>query len=314
MDQELFHDESWTEPWRSSEFPPGETALERRRRFRKKPGWSSGWNDWVPRFFQIQATRAGGWPWGYVIYRTTFTETSDQDWAVALEILDRYCHAAINESKRVPEFRLQPNIDGIVAEGYRNVIIQDPSLEGAPTDIIRKRHIQWVEERGFELGLGTPRFDFCIVLDARSIRSILASTEPDQPGMIGYVNVVDCTFEYHPEDPDDECGEYYDGLVRVDLNSIFQFALSSDDITPQESPWGDGGMERPGWVIYTDGHCSAIEKKEVFLVPSDYNLYPISYDRDWPRKKNMTESQYKERLKLAIAGSEPESFTPASGV
>ena len=294
MDQELFHDESWTEPWRSSEFPPGETELQRRKRFRKKPGWSNGWNDCVPRFFQTHATGTAGWPWGYVIYRTTFTETSDQDWAAALEILDRHCHAEINQFKRVREFEFQPNLHDIVGEGYRNVIIQDPSLEGAPTDILRKRHIQWVEERGFKLGFGTPRFDFCLVLDARSIRSILASAEPDQPGMIGYVNVVDCTFEYHPEDPDNECGEYYDGSVRVNLDSIFQFALSSDDITPQEMPWGDWGMERPGWVIYTGGKYSAIEKEEVFLVPSDYNLFSISCYRERPKKANMTESQYND--------------------
>ena len=189
----VFHDESWGEPWRSSEFPPGETPQERRRRFDKKPGWSNGWNDSVPRFFRTEAIKTGGWPWGYVIYRTTFTETSDQDWAAAIEMLDRYCSAEMDRPRGLKEFEFQPNIVEIVREGHRNVIIQDPSLEGASADVIRQRHIQWVKERGF-FGTSTPRFAFCLLLNARSIRSILASTEPDKPGMVGYVNVIDCNF------------------------------------------------------------------------------------------------------------------------
>lgn len=306
MPEELnvFHDESWGEPWRSSEFPPGETPQERRQRFNKKPGWSKGWNGWIPRFFQTQARMTGCWPWGYVIYRTAFTDTSDQDWSAAIEMLDRYCYAAMDRSRDSEEFEFQPNIVELVREGYRNVIVQDPSLEGASADVIRKRHIQWVKERGFILGPGTPRFDYCLRLDARSIRSILASTEPDKPGMVGYVNVIDCNFQYDPNDPENECSEYYDGSVRVCLKSLFQFALSCEDLRTGEQAWGDWGMERPGRVIYTDGHCSTVEEEEVFLRPSDYNLYFGSCYSDGPRKENITESQYKEHL---------ESITKDSG-
>lgn len=126
----LFHDESWDEPWRSSEFPPEETPQERWQRFNKKPGWSNGWHDWVPRLFRTQAGKTGHWPWGYVIYRTTFTETSDQDWAAAIEILDRYCSTSMDHWKDLKEFEHQPNIIELVREGYRNVIVQDSSLEG----------------------------------------------------------------------------------------------------------------------------------------------------------------------------------------
>lgn len=296
MHEELnvFHDESWDEPWRSSEFPPGETSEERWRRFSKKPGWSNGWNSWVPRFFKTQARINECWPWGYVIYRTTFTDISDQDWAAAIEMLDRYCSAAMDRFKDLKEFEFQPNIVELVREGYRNVIVQDPSLEGASVDVIRKRHIQWVKERGFVLGPSTPRFDYCVMLDARSIRSILASTEPDKPGMVGYVNVIDCDFQYDPNDPENECSEHYDGRVRVCLKSLFQFALSCEDLSTGEQAWGDWGMERPGRVIYTDGHLSTTEEEDVFLCPSDYDLYSISCYDDWPRKENITESQYKD--------------------
>ncbi|KAJ5538496.1 hypothetical protein N7494_007975 [Penicillium frequentans] len=293
---DLFHDESWGEPWRSSEFPPEETPQERRQRFNKKPGWSNGWNDWVPRFFRTQAGSSKSWPWGYVIYRTTFTETSDQDWAAAIEILDRYCSTSIDRWKDLQKFEFQPNICEVVHEGYRNVIVQDSSLEGASADVIRKRHIQWDKERGFFVGCGTPRVDYCIALDARCIRSILASTEPDKPGMVGYVNVIDCTFEYDPTDPDNECSEHYDGSVRVCLNWLFMFALSCASHDTGEQTWGDWGMERPGWAIYTDGHCSVVEKEEVFLCSSHYNLFFASCYRDYPKEESLTESQYNEHV------------------
>ncbi|KAJ5998686.1 hypothetical protein N7451_006496 [Penicillium sp. IBT 35674x] len=278
MPEELnvFHDESWGEPWRSSEFPPRETSQERRRRFNKKPGWSltvKGWNAEVPRFFKMQAGSSARWPWGYVIYRTTFQETSDQDWAAAIEMLDRYCTAAVHKSGDLEEFKFQANIVELVREGYRNVIVQDPSLEGASADVIRKRHIQWAKERGFTLGSGTPRFDYCLALDARSVRSILASSEPDKPGMVGYVNVIDCAFQYDPNDPENECSEHYAGSVRVCLNWLFNFALSCADRRTEEQAWGDWGMERPGRVIYTDGHYSVTEKEEVFLCSSRYSLF-----------------------------------------
>lgn len=178
-----------------------------------------------------------------------------------------------DQSRDSEELEFQPNIVELVREGYRNVIVQDPILEGASADVIRERHIQWVKERGSILGRSTPRFDYCLVLDARSIRSILASMEPGKPGMVGYVNVIDCDFQYDPNDPENECSEHYDGSVRVCLNSLFQIALSCEDLRTGEQAWGDWGMERPGRVIYTDGHCSTVEEEEVFLCPSDYNLY-----------------------------------------
>lgn len=292
----LFHHESWTESWQSSEFPPDETAQERYQRFRAKPGWrQNGWVGSIPEFFQSQV-RSSNWPWGYVIYRTTFTDTSDQDWATAIEMLDRHCYAAMERHRYLTDFKYQPNICEIIREGYRNVVIKDPSLEGASVDVIRIRHIQWVEERGFIRHSGVPRFDYCLLLDSRSVRSILASTEPDKPGMIGYVNVVDCDFEYDPNDPDNECSEYYDGSVRVSLDSLFQFALRCEDLQMGEQAWGDWGMECPGRVIYSDGYSSKIEIEDVFLRPYNSNLFSLQGLPDSPRKVNITESQYEKGM------------------
>lgn len=103
------------------------------------------------------------------------------------------------------------------------MIVEDLQLEGVSTDTIRKRHVQWVEGRGFGLHFGIPRFDYCLVLNDRSIRSILASSEPENNSdLVGYVNVVDCDFD--PNDSENDCSEHYDGSLSICLASIFQFA------------------------------------------------------------------------------------------
>ncbi|GLI76352.1 hypothetical protein PoHVEF18_004624 [Penicillium ochrochloron] len=292
----VFHDNSWATPWRSSEFPPEESALERRRRFGKKPSWdNNAWNDWIPRFFRFQATMNGAWPWGYVIYRTSFTATSDEDFAAAIEKLDRYCYSKMPLDKDRKHFWCQPNIHEVVREGYRNVIVQDPSLEGASTDVIRQRHIQWLEGRGFHLYLGIPRFDYCLFLDDRAVRSILASSEPDnKSGLVGYVNLIDCDFV--PGDPDNDSSEHYDGSLRIWLIDLFGFALCCENLTTGEQQWGDWGMERPGRVVFTDGYASLVEEQDIFLCPSDYSItsYCLYPGLCRGKRNPVTESQYNE--------------------
>ncbi|KAJ6006716.1 hypothetical protein N7451_004660 [Penicillium sp. IBT 35674x] len=293
-----FHDDSWATPWHSSEFPPEETPRQTSRRIEKMPEWPIVRNYLTSRFFQDQTLHTGGWPWGYVIYRTSFTTTSDRDWAAAIGKLDEYCYAAMARFRDVETFRFQPDIHELVREGYRNVLVQDPNLEGASVDAIRKRHIQWVEWRGYHFYLGTPRFDYCVILDDRAIRSILASSEPGtQNGLVGYVNVVDCDF--NPNGPENECSEYYDGSLRICLTDLFNFALYCEDLKTGEQQWGDWGLERPGKVIYTDGHSSLVEKQDVFLCPTDYDCFSRSCYPQIPEKETVTESQYIE-LQTAI--------------
>ncbi|KAJ6070767.1 hypothetical protein N7467_012086 [Penicillium canescens] len=66
-------------------------------------------------------------------------------------------------------------------EGYRNVIFEDPALEGASEAMIRSRHTQWVEDQGHRIGMPVPRFTYPLLLDDRSVRSILASAPPRNP-------------------------------------------------------------------------------------------------------------------------------------
>ncbi|KAJ5501521.1 hypothetical protein N7453_006338 [Penicillium expansum] len=290
----IFHDESWSTPWRSSEFPPEETLFGRINRQHAKPEWKS-----VPHFLDYESSNSGGWPWGWAIYRTSYRNTSDQDWARAIEKLDEACMAGLEFYER-SYHQLGATCVEMIREGYRNVIFEDPALEGASEAVIQRRHKQWVENHGLYVCSGVPRLGYAVLLDDRCIRSILASAAPRKPsvieygspwpkindkpgGMVGYVNFFDSHF--HPEDPENDYGEYYRGLIRVHLDCLVKFAICCEDLETGEQEWGEYGMDTPENVFYTDGHCSNTESKEMFL---------SSQDRDVERKASVTELEYIE--------------------
>ncbi|KAI2715837.1 hypothetical protein CBS147318_5688 [Penicillium roqueforti] len=291
----IFHDESWPTPWRSSEFPPEETFVERINRQHANPVWES-----VPHFLYYESGRSGGWPWGWAIYRTSYLNTSDQDWTRAIEKLDEACMADLEFYER-SWHRFDLKCVEMVREGYRNVIFEDPALEGASEAVIQRRHKEWVESHGLRISSGIPRLGYALLLDDRCIRSILASAAPRKPsvieqglpwpkindkpgGMVGYVNFIDSFFR--PEDPENDYGEYYRGLVRVHLDCLAHFAIYCEDLETGEQEWGEYGMDIPDNVFYTDGHCSKTELKEMFL---------SSPDRNVDRTASVTELEYIER-------------------
>ncbi|KAJ6123878.1 hypothetical protein N7471_011195 [Penicillium samsonianum] len=107
----IFHDESWPTPWRSSEFPPEETFVERINRQHTKPEWKS-----VPRFLDFESSTGG-------------------DWARAIEKLDEAYIADLEIYKR-SWYRFGATYIEMIREGYRNVIFKDPTLEGASEAVI----------------------------------------------------------------------------------------------------------------------------------------------------------------------------------
>lgn len=291
----IFHDESWPTPWRSSEFPPEETLVERVNRQRAKPEWKS-----VPHFLDYESSTSGGWPWGWAIYRTSYVNTSDRDWARAIDKLDEACMSDLEFYER-SWHRSGATCVEMIREGYRNVIFEDPALEGASEAVIQRRHEQWVTSHGLYLASGLPRLGYALLLDDRCIRSILASATPRKPsfieyglpwpkindkpgGMVGYVNFIDAHFR--PEDPENDYGKYYRGLIRVHLDCLAQFALNCEDLETGEQEWGEYGMDTPDYIFYTDGRCSQPESKEMFL---------SSPDRNVERTASVTELEYIKR-------------------
>jgi hypothetical protein len=285
-----FHHESWSTPWRSSssEFPPEETYSQRITRQKEIPEWKS-----TPGFLKSQCLRQlYGWPWGWVIYRTTYATTSDEDWARAIEKLDQACLAGLADKEGEWTWLGRTLIE-LVREGYRNVIFEDPTLEGASEAVIRSRHRAWAKTYGRPAFGACLRFHYPLLLDDRCVRSILASAEPRVPdlaqyelgspfimyepgAMVGYVNVVDAGFigpgsedeslsEDEPEsedesesedEPESEDENHYRGMVRVHLDCLFNFADSCEYMEDKKFEWGDWGMETPFSESPTQGYVS----------------------------------------------------------
>lgn len=164
----LFHHKSWTEPWTSPGFPPGETGFERSCRFERQPWWAKG--DMQARFFKENCF--SGWPWGYFIYRTVYG-VSDADWNRAIERIDRYIYCGLHSWTNDAD----PESTRIVWEGYRNVIIDDRELlDSASVEQVRRLFKDWLERHHCH---ATPRFEYCWMIDYKALQSILASPEPE---------------------------------------------------------------------------------------------------------------------------------------
>ena len=276
-----FHHESWSTPWRSSssEFPPEETYSQRTTRQKEMPEWKS-----APGFLKSQCLRQiYGWPWGWAIYRTTYATTSDEDWTRAIEKIDQACLAGLADKEGEWTW-LGCTLIKLVREGYRNVILEDPTLEGASEAVIRSRHRAWAKTYGRPAFGACLRFHYPLLLDDRCVRSILASPEPRVPdlaqyelgspfivyepgAMVGYVNVVDAGF-IGPGSEDESLSEdenHYRGMVRIHLDCLFNFADSCEYMEDKQVEWGDWGMETPLNMVFTDGQSARVQPKDMFL-------------------------------------------------
>ncbi|KAL4960978.1 uncharacterized protein BDV14DRAFT_181207 [Aspergillus stella-maris] len=225
----LFQHESWTTPWSSPDFPPDESLEARYHRFKQKPWWGEGNNPPVAHgFLSRRAFSDRSWPWGFVIYRTTYA--SEEDWAEGIAKLNRHFDCCLpspgNEAIR------------LVREGLRNVIIDDIStFNGASVETVLKRHQKWVvEECQIDIdegeAFGIPRFEFCLMIDEQCLRSILHCGNPVPGGdtdnkVMGYVNILDMEHNALAEDYDE--GPFHDGCFRLDLDQLWQYPYASED-------------------------------------------------------------------------------------
>ncbi|KAB8077258.1 hypothetical protein BDV29DRAFT_153811 [Aspergillus leporis] len=143
----------------------------------------------MQRFLKRYAFSDRAWPWGYFIYRTTYA--FEADWMSALAKLDRYFFSGVISPKDDSDRELQPGqIDAykLVYEGYRNVIIENPQLDGVDAGVIIEKHREWVAKHGFSIR-ESPRVDYCLMIDAQCLQSILASEGPTRPHGQGRMDI-----------------------------------------------------------------------------------------------------------------------------
>ncbi|KAA8650190.1 hypothetical protein EYZ11_010064 [Aspergillus tanneri] len=276
----LFHHKSWLEPWTHPEFPPDESRRDREKRFKQKEwvGYTS-----MPQFLKQYTFRFRdqAWPWGYFIYRTTYA--SEEDWTAALAKLNRYFYHEV----KPPNRELLPGqLDAykLIYEGYRNVIIEDPELDGVGADIILKKHREWVTRHGLDT-YASPRFGHCLMIDEQCLRSILASKEPGtaEPsgcdpwtGPHGYINILDVV-DHDPEDPEYDEGPFYNGCMRLELDALFCFACNCEDYPLCDQYWY---LNSPEWVLYTDGRSARGEPKDMVIHWRKRGMNIYGYERE----------------------------------
>jgi hypothetical protein len=124
-------------------------------------------------------------PWGYVIYRTTYTPESDSLWRRAINTINTYvAHFAL-------ETLTEQNKESLYEETIsrlENIPIQDPALGGATYDELRVHFASWLQtqDRRGESGdkdLPRARFRTFLVVDQAALEIIANAPNPTDIGV-----------------------------------------------------------------------------------------------------------------------------------
>ncbi|KAJ5742045.1 hypothetical protein N7533_011454 [Penicillium manginii] len=220
----FYHHPTWPHRWFHPEFT--DEAI----RTWQKELCNSGDRCLGCRFLRNLGT--SGSPWGYIIYRTVYTPESEELWPIAMEKLTRltFCEfEAEFKNHHVNARNSRP--ERLVKEAHKNVIISDPDYwNGAGIETIRAHFAEYLRAAGEYKSIGTSRFGGCLVIDERSLKSIIATTDPfnergeRQWGNVGFVGMVDGRYEQ---------GIKYDipsykGFMRVRVRNLWWMYINFD--------------------------------------------------------------------------------------
>lgn len=190
-------------------------------------------DDWMNEglILQHQLQDAGHEKWGLAIFRCTYAD--DAAWRRFMAIVDARTRESL-EYYGTPE--LLNSLEWSVQE--------DPSsLDGASTDVARRRFAEWVadavqREANASRGFAT-RYQYCLHVDAAALKSVVHDApQPPDPdlGNVGYVTVVDLDWEEEPvpeevgyleDEPEIEGKRSFDvGFMRVPVDGLAPWAYS----------------------------------------------------------------------------------------
>ncbi|THC91485.1 hypothetical protein EYZ11_009042 [Aspergillus tanneri] len=152
--------------------------------------------------------------------------------------LNRYVwHFMVHEGK--PSVAAQ-----LLWEGHRNVIIEDPELEGASRAKIRELHTQLIKK--YEVfGTDDIRYRFCLSIDRCCLQSILASLYPP--------DLWDWRLAWVKEG---RTGV----LIHLDIYEVLSFTFSSEDWVEYVADF-DEHLAPPGYVYYAYERWIRMEEK-----------------------------------------------------
>ncbi len=216
----FYYHPTWAQRWSHPDFT-GDCD-------RKLASWLKQGGDQTTRF--LFSAMNYKFPWGFIIYRTVYTPESDEQWPIAMNILDLIINDAIDTElqekirRKNPE---DPEPNGeparLVRESRKDVIFSDKRYwNEAGTEQIRQHFREYLRaSKGTIYG----RFKGCLVIDEFCLKSIICSHNP-QPSLderpsdsfkpfTAMVGMIDGQY---PDIRNDPC---YTGFMRVYVDFLW---------------------------------------------------------------------------------------------
>ncbi|ATY63547.1 hypothetical protein A9K55_008007 [Cordyceps militaris] len=180
--------------------------------------------------------------WGFVIYRGC-AYGDEPAWQRFMAHMKREVHSALAATPRLPGAGSGSSSDmsGRQLAPYLEwTVMEDPSLEGASTETVRRHFAAWAAARGPRRdGPGAdgpfieshvPRFMYCVYIDRRCLRTLAAFDDwlrLDRNGPMQYLAcaLIDKNCPPHGEGdpgmaPVDGCDRYYTGWMYAHVGSL----------------------------------------------------------------------------------------------
>ena len=205
--------------------------------------------------------RPDNYTWGYHIFRTSYSLTSDADFQNAIDVLHEYMHyvsymghnshleelqeRGLNGSDMVDE---RPNQQ--LWQRLRNDIVQDrEQLEGASPAKVRALARDWAYSLGSKT-YTSPSYRFCLLIDEESMETLLKhpmpAVRPPHISLARAVKVIDVEFglqdSYHSDFDDSDSGSdndendvgtpglKYEGWFFASASKLMELWLSDSEL------------------------------------------------------------------------------------
>ncbi|KAJ5316722.1 hypothetical protein N7508_001230 [Penicillium antarcticum] len=244
----------WPQRWTHPDFTEQASA-----KWKEEP-WYENTADRITHRFLTQQFLCH-FPWGYIIYRTVYTPESEELWPIAIEKLTRVINKWIKGELNHPRKRYgdNPRPEQLIEESHKDVIISDSSRwDGASIEQVRGHFAQYLRKIKQEEHCEDSRFAVCLIIDERSLKSIVATEDPHG----GFVGVVDG--RYTPEKRYDSPS--YRGYMRVLVWALWPLYLNLQfdhmcELCPNAPD---------GWIPVYDESDGTAQDEDGNFIPRDF--------------------------------------------
>jgi hypothetical protein len=260
-DNSFYHHPSWPQRWSHPEF-----TGDYLNNWIKAP-WSKQKRRRTTRF--LFPSPDSKFPWGYMIYRTVYTAESDELWPIAMDKLTQVMNYSI-ESELYADIRHKepedpepdPTAEQLVKESHKDVIFSDKKFwDGASIEQVRQHFTEYLHA---SKGRGDGRFEGCLIIDERSLKSIIASpiTPQRHSQPYGFVGMIDGRY------PETQYEPQYTGFMRVEIRCLWPLYV---ELTSKYM-WELCPSVPEGLIPVYDGGTGKAHDEEG-------NVHPIATDR-----------------------------------